>query len=233
MSHTKRMDEVEVQNENENEIEVESGNAKAGLPDRLTETFEGAGSIVKAGLPVRSIAKAGNSELKTWNFPPRSLVLQKLNFMKFSLTKLRAAFGSNEPVEEHHDSIYTEAIMNDVEGVPFAISNTNVMYAGMSELAGYHYFKTIIIGTFKIKTFKGAKLIINGNDFKLELTSDMLELNSESSPVPNRNITPIDFEIDEEDLPKMVRSKIQSVQLSAKKEKIVFNIMEITKEEEE
>ena len=244
------MDEVEVQNENE--IEVESGNVKAGLPVHLSETFVGAGSEAKAGLPDRSIAKAGlpvrlpetfvgagseakagNSELKTWYFPPRSLVLQKLNFMKFSLTKLRAAFGSNKSVEEQHDSTYTEAIMNDVEGVPFAISNTNVMYAGMSELAGYHYFKTIIIGTFKIKTFKGAKLIINGDDFKLELTSDMLELNSEPSPVPNRNITPIDFEIDEEDLPKIVRSKIQSVQLSAKKEKVVFNIIENAKDEEE
>ncbi|MBO3097654.1 hypothetical protein [Gelidibacter pelagius] len=153
--------------------------------------------------------------------------------MKFSITKLKAAFGTNKSVEEQHDNTYTEAIINDVEGAPFAMSNTNVMYAGMSELAGYHYFKTIIIGTFKIKTFKGAKLIINGEGFKLELKSDMLELNSESSAVPNRNITAIDFEIDEEDLPKISRSKIQSLELSAKKEKIVFDIIENTKEEEE
>lgn len=153
--------------------------------------------------------------------------------MKFSITKLKAAFGTNKVVDEQLNSTYTEAILNDVEGVPFAISDTNVMYAGMSELAGYHYFKTIIIGTFKIKTFKGAKLILNGDDFKLELKSDMLELLSESSPVPNRNVTAIDFEIDEKDLPKIVRSKIQSLQLSAKKEKVVFNRMEMANDEEE
>ncbi|RXJ45430.1 hypothetical protein [Gelidibacter gilvus] len=153
--------------------------------------------------------------------------------MKFAITKLKAAFGNNKIVDEQLNSTYTEAIINDVEGVPFALSDTNVMYAGMSELAGYHYFKTIIIGTFKIKTFKGAKLILNGDDFKLELKSDMLELLSESSAVPNRNVTAIDFEIDEKDLPKIVRSKIQSLQLSAKKEKVVFNMIEMAKDEEE
>ncbi len=153
--------------------------------------------------------------------------------MKFAIKKLKAAFGNNKIVDEQLNSTYTEAIINDVEGVPFALSDTNVMYAGMSELAGYHYFKTIIIGTFKIKTFKGAKLILNGDDFKLELKSDMLELLSESSAVPNRNVTAIDFEIDENDLPKIVRAEIQSLQLSAKKEKVVFNMIEMAKDEEE
>ena len=153
--------------------------------------------------------------------------------MKSAITKLKAAFGNNKIVDEQLNSTYTEAIINDVEGVPFALSDTNVMYAGMSELAGYHYFKTIIIGTFKIKTFKGAKLILNGDDFKLELKSDMLELLSESSAVPNRNVTAIDFEIDENDLPKIVRAEIQSLQLSAKKEKVVFNMIEMAKDEEE
>ncbi|MBA6152760.1 hypothetical protein [Gelidibacter maritimus] len=151
--------------------------------------------------------------------------------MKFSINKLKAAFGTNKTNNGQDNSAYTNEIINAVEGEPFALSETNVMYAGMSELAGYHYFKTIIIGTFKIKTFKGAKLIINGENFKLELPSDMLELNSETAP--NRNITAIDFEIDKKDLPKIGRSKIQSLELSAKKEKIVFNIIEITKDEEE
>lgn len=161
------------------------------------------------------------------------LSFTKIERMKFAIKKLRTAFGINKIVEEEHQDTFTEAIINDVDGVPFALSETNVMYAGMSELAGYHYFKSIVIGTLKIKTFKGAKLIIKGDDFKLELKSDMLELESESSSIQNRNVTTIDFEIDEEDLPKIVRSKIQSLQLSAKKEKVNFSIIEITEDEEE
>lgn len=153
--------------------------------------------------------------------------------MKFSITKLRAAFGDIKAMEKLHVDTYTEDIINDVEGVPFALSETNVMYAGFSELAGYHYFKTIIIGTFQIKTFKGAKLTVIGDDFKLELKSDMVELESEFSNVSNRSITRIDFEIDEEDLPKISKSKIQSLQLSAKKAKADFSIVEIEKEDEE
>lgn len=153
--------------------------------------------------------------------------------MKFSINKLKTVFGATKIVEEEHQDTFIEAIINDVDGVPFALSNTNVMYAGMSELAGYHYFKSIVIGTFKIKTFQGAKLIINGVDFKLELKSDMLELVSESSLIQNRNVTTIDFEIDEEDLPKITRSKIQSLELSVKKEKVIFKSIEITEDEEE
>ncbi|WP_027124652.1 hypothetical protein [Gelidibacter mesophilus] len=153
--------------------------------------------------------------------------------MKFSITKLRAALGDIKAMEKLHVDTYTEDIINDVEGEPFAISETNVMYAGFSELAGYHYFKTIIIGTFQIKTFKGAKLTVVGEDFKLELKSDMEELASDFSNVSRRSITQIDFEINEEDLSKVSKSKIQSLQLSAKKEQVLFSIIDIAKDEEE
>lgn len=153
--------------------------------------------------------------------------------MKFSITKLRAALGDIKAMEKLHVDTYTEDIINDVEGEPFAISETNVMYAGFSELAGYHYFKTIIIGTFQIKTFKGAKLTVVGEDFKLELKSDMEELASDFSNVSSRSITQIDFEINEEDLSKVSKSKIQSLQLSAKKEQVLFSIIDMAKDEEE
>src|SRR5690606_9454370 len=145
---------------------------------------------------------------------------------KFAINRLKAAFNTNKPLEEPLNDSYTDAIINDVEGHPFALSDTNVMYAGMSELAGYHYFKTIIIGTLKIKTFKGAKLIITGADFKLELNSDMLELNSESTPVATRYITTIDFEIDHDDISKISRKTIESLEVIAKKNHVQFSIIE-------
>lgn len=146
--------------------------------------------------------------------------------MKFSIKKLRATLGAPKPVDAPQADTYTEDIINDVEGVPFAISKSNVMYAGLSELAGYHYFKTIIIGTFQIKTFKGATLMVNGKDFKLQLQSDMVELQSESSNGSDRNITRIDFEIDQEDVSKISKTTIESIELSAKKSHVHFSIIE-------
>lgn len=153
--------------------------------------------------------------------------------MKFSLTKLRAALGDIKAMEKLHVDTYTEDIINEIENEPFAISETNVMYAGMSELAGYHYFNTVIVGSFNIKTHKGAQLKIVGDDFELKLNSDMVELESDVSNVSNRSMTKIDFEMEAEDLPKIVKSKIKSLEVSAKKERLIFSIIDIEKIEEE
>ncbi|MBJ7880547.1 hypothetical protein [Gelidibacter salicanalis] len=146
--------------------------------------------------------------------------------MKFSIKKLRAAFSDTKTNEALEADTYTEDIINDVEGAPFALSETNVLYAGLSELAGYHYFKTIIIGTFQLKTFKGATLIVNGTDFKLELKSDMEELESESTNGSNRHLTRIDFEIDKDAISKISRTTVENMELIAKKNHILFSIIE-------
>lgn len=151
--------------------------------------------------------------------------------MKFSLKKLRQVF-SDKTANTLESDTYIDDIVNDVEGTPFAISTSNVLYAGISELAGYHYFKTIIIGTCQIKTFKGAKLLIHGNNFKLELKSDMVELQSESAD-SNRNITRIDFEVAPDDLSKISRDTIESLELTAKKTRVSFIVVEGEDEDEE
>lgn len=155
----------------------------------------------------------------------------KIYKMKFSLTKLRAAFGDIRAMEKLHVDTYTEDIINDIENEPFALSETNVMYAGLSELAGYHYLNTVIVGSFNIKTINGAQLKIEGDDYSLQLKSDMIELESDFSNVSNRSMTKIDFEIEAEDVPKIVKSKIKSLTLTAKKNKAIFTIVEIKTEE--
>ena len=145
--------------------------------------------------------------------------------MKFSITKLRAAFGDIRAMEKLHVDTRTEDIINAIENKPFAISDKNVMYAGLDELAGYHYFKTVVVGAFHIKTIKGAQLTIHGNDFKLVLNSDMVELESDFSNVSNRSITYIDFEIDTEDLPKIEKGNIKSIELLAKNNKVMFTMV--------
>lgn len=152
--------------------------------------------------------------------------------MKFSITRLRAAFGDIRAMEKLHVDTHTEGIINDIENDPFAISDSNVMYADLGELAGYHLLQTVIIGTFHIKTVHGAKLKAIGSDFELVLNSDMVEIESDFSNVSNRSITRIDFEVEEGDLPKITKSKIQSLELIAKKQHVVFSMAETSDEEE-
>src|SRR5690606_29637932 len=121
------------------------------------------------------------------------------------LNKMKSAFSKETTEETQIDTDFTEAIINSIENAPFGISDTNVMYAGESELAGFHYFKTIVVGTFRIKTNKGAQLYIKGDGFELKLDSDMVEIESEPSNIPNSYVTHIDFEIEAEDLPKVTK----------------------------
>lgn len=151
----------------------------------------------------------------------------------FSLKKLKAVIGNKNASEDSHDSEFTDKIIKEVEGAPFAISQSNVMYAGTSELAGYHYFKTVIIGTLKLKTLNGATLIVKSDHGQLKLKSDMVELESEIEKGSNRVITRIDFEIDQEDLGKISRKSIQSLELISKKNHLHFSVLELTENLEE
>ena len=150
----------------------------------------------------------------------------KIKFMAFSFSKL---------VGKHKNkSIDTiEAIIKDIENIPFGISEENVLYAGLNELGGYYFFQTVVVGPFQIKTFKGADLSLKGADIALQLKSDMLELESNSSSVSKRYITNIDFQVEDSDLEALKDAKITHIQLLAKKEDITFTKYEATDEEEE
>ena len=149
------------------------------------------------------------------------------------LNKLKSVIKTDKSGSEEKviDSSYIENIINEIENEPFAVSQSNVMYAGLSELAGYHYLNTVIVGSFNIKTINGAQLKIEGDDYSLQLKSDMVELESDFSNVSNRSMTKIDFEIEAEDVTKIVKSKIKSLTLTAKKNKAIFTIVEIKTEE--
>lgn len=149
------------------------------------------------------------------------------------ITKLKAAFGNPRAMEKLHVDDHTEAIINDIENDPFAVSDTNVLYAGLNELGGYYFFQTVIVGTFHVKTLKGAQLKIIGHDFEMVLDSDMLELESDHSNVSNRSISKIDFQIEETDAVKIDRSAIKQLILTCKNHEISFSVYELSDDEEE
>ena len=148
------------------------------------------------------------------------------------ITKLKAAFGNPKAIEKSHVDDNTEAIINDIDNDPFAVSDSNVFYAGLNELGGYYFFQTVIVGSFHIKTVKGAQLKVIGNDFELLLDSDMIELESDHSDVSNRSISKIDFQIEEADAAKIDRSNMKQVILTCKDEDIKFSMYELSDEEE-
>ncbi len=147
--------------------------------------------------------------------------------MKFFTNKIRTAFGNISEIKATDVEDFTEDIINSIDKTAFARSDQNVMYVDNKELGGYYYLLTIIVGSFKIKTKKGAKLILNGKDFKLELNSDMDEFESENITISNSNrfITRIDFQIEKEEISKIDKNLISKVLLTTKKHQILFTTL--------
>lgn len=145
--------------------------------------------------------------------------------MKFSIDKILAAFGNIRAMERTHVDNYTEDIINSIDEKAFAISEQNVLYANTKELGGFHYLIIITVGSFKVKTMKGATLHIESENFNLVLKSDMDEFESDYSNVSNRFITRIDFQIEEEDIPKFDKAKIKTLKLITKKKEVAFNTL--------
>jgi len=146
--------------------------------------------------------------------------------MKFSLNNIRSVFNKNNTSTESKDAAYLEKIMAPIEDKPFAISNNYIMLAGMNELAGYYYFRAVVVGKFKIKTFKGAEIVIKCKNFEMTLKSNMDELNSDFGEVPNSFITAIDFDIEKNQIEKLNKSKIQSLRVISKKQDVTFKTAE-------
>ncbi len=150
--------------------------------------------------------------------------------MGFSLSKL---FGgkTSGTLSESNDSI--EAIITDVENIPFGLSNENVLYAGLNELGGYYFFQTMIVGQLSVKTKNGAHLIFKGEDFELQLDCDMPEFESDSSNIKGRHITKIDFQIEESDIKLLENAKLSSIQIKVKKYDLLFTKYVGSSDEEE
>ena len=145
--------------------------------------------------------------------------------MKFKLNKILSAFGNTPSLEPTHDDNYIKDIIKSIDEEAFAVSEQNVLFAKVSELGGYYYVITIVVGRFKIKTKNGGNLSIEGKKFNLILNSDMDEFESNHSSVSNSFITRIDFQIEKEDVSKFDKKSITSLKLSAKKQEVIFTTL--------
>lgn len=141
------------------------------------------------------------------------------------ITKLKSAFGTEKSGEKSQNGDSTDAIIKDIEHDAFALSESNVLYAGLNELGGYYFVQTVIVGSFKVKSKKGAQLSINGKKLNLELASDSEEFESDHTDVKGRHITKIDFQIDEKDAAKIDRSNVDELRLTCKGKSFNFQVI--------
>lgn len=148
--------------------------------------------------------------------------------MAFSLSKL---FGNS--ASKTNDSI--DAIIRDVENHPYGVSENNVLYAGLNELGGYFFFQTVIVGQLHIKCKTGATLTFYGDNFELQLDSDMPEFESESSSIKGRSITKIDFQIEESEIKTLENASLNNIEIKIKNQNLLFEkstVIEVSDEEE-
>ena len=140
-------------------------------------------------------------------------------------TKLKSAFSTEKQTQNVANGDTIDAIINDIEHDAFAISESNVLYAGLNELGGYYFVQTVIVGTFKVKSKKGARLSIKGKGLNLELTSDSEEFESDHTDVKGRFITKIDFQIEEKEAAKIDRERVDALTLECKNSSYEFNVI--------
>lgn len=141
------------------------------------------------------------------------------------ISKLKSTFGNSKTTTSSSNSDTLEAIMAAIEHEPFAISEDNVLYAGLNELGGYYSFQTVICGAFKVKTKKGGHLTIKSKKFTLELDSESIEFESDPTDVKGRSITKIDFQIEEKDAAKINPQIIDELILKCKNYDILFSVI--------
>lgn len=135
----------------------------------------------------------------------------------------KALFGNknkNTSVDENNN---VDDIIASIEDRAYAVADNNVLYLGISELGGYYFLKTMIVGSFKIKTFKGATLTILKGDKEIILKTEMDEFESHPMNVSKRYVTRIDFQLEKGDIKLFQSRSVKQLTLKAKKHELNFS----------
>lgn len=128
-------------------------------------------------------------------------------FSKFK--KKSIAAPADEPIQK----------LEYKNGTRYAESTVVDAYIDFEELGGYPYVKTVLLGLFSIKTKRdGCELtfIFDTGD-ELSIPSDNAELESEQINKSKIYLTPIDFEITEEELTTIQNNTVVKVRFKFKK----------------
>lgn len=141
------------------------------------------------------------------------------------LDNVLAKMGNPKAMERNQVDTVTEYKIVNARGEKIAESGTGGIWAEINELADYSYLDLIVVGNTKIKTKQGCKIVFEAEDKKIELVSDMNEIESNYSNVSKTYITEISFDITDLDIDFILNREAETATLIHKKEVETFNIL--------
>lgn len=142
------------------------------------------------------------------------------------IDKVLGAFGNIRALERTHVDTYTEnLIQNNIEGKKIAESIDGQLWINFQELAGFDFMESTILSRNNIKTFDGAKLILNGENNNLTLESDITEIESDFSNVSNRWMTKVSFVVNQDNITFIKENKASEIKFEYKKKSITFKVI--------
>lgn len=127
-------------------------------------------------------------------------------------------------VEERINEKAVKGKIDQLEGRVFAKNEKAWAFAELVTVAEYRFLSIRLVGPLKVQTFKGCKLVFEGNSQHIELDSDTVEIKTDFSKKLGVGIT--DFDIDLEiGLEDLFRQKtFTTMRVVIEKETFVFEI---------
>ena len=140
------------------------------------------------------------------------------------IDKVLGAFGNIRALERTHVDTYTENLIENIKGEKIAESVNGQLWADFQELAGFDFLEATILSRVNIKTFKGGKLIFDG-ETPLILDSDITEIESDYSNVSNRWMTKVSFVVTKKNINQIQLKGSTEVRFEYKKKFIIFKVI--------
>ena len=140
------------------------------------------------------------------------------------IDKILGAFGNIRALERTHVDTYTENLIENIKGEKIAESVNGQLWADFQELAGFDFLEATILSRVNIKTFKGGKIIFDG-ETPLILYSDITEIESDYSNVSNRWMTKVSFVVTKKNINQIQLKGSTEVRFEYKKKFIIFKVI--------
>jgi hypothetical protein len=140
------------------------------------------------------------------------------------IDKVLGAFGNIRALERTHVDTYTENLIENIKGEKIAESVNGQLWVDFQELAGFDFLEATILSRVNIKTFKGGKLIFDG-ETPLILDSDITEIESDYSNISKRWMTKVSFVVTKKNINQIQLKGSTEVRFEYKKKFIIFKVI--------
>lgn len=144
-----------------------------------------------------------------------------MNLFK-KIDKIRAAFGNIRALERTHVDHFTENLIKNIPGNKIAESKDGQLLGKIQNLAGFYFLETTILSRVNIKTFKGGRLHLKGENISIKIASDSKEITSDYSNISNCWITRVSYIVSKEEIKYLNDNLANEIEFTYKRKSILF-----------